>query len=118
LCVIDDAQWLDRASARVIGFVARRLLAERIAVVVAAPGAGRRARGFAREASRAARSGVCAALGAEPLGRRDARALLDSVLPARLDERVLERIVAETRGNPLALPEVPRGAAPSQPAGG
>ena len=60
----------------------------------------------------------------EPLGHRDARALLESVLPARLDERVLERIVAETRGNPLALLELPRGLTPGparrrvRPAGG
>ena len=53
-----------------------------------------------------------------PLGHRDARALLESVLPARLDERVLERIVAETRGNPLALLELPRGLTPTQLAGG
>jgi DNA-binding CsgD family transcriptional regulator len=53
-----------------------------------------------------------------PLSRRDARALLESVLPARLDERVEERIVAETRGNPLALLELPRGLSPTQLAGG
>jgi DNA-binding CsgD family transcriptional regulator len=59
-----------------------------------------------------------AELQVEPLGHRDARALLDSVLPARLDERVLERIVVETRGNPLALLELPRGLTPAQLAGG
>ena len=48
-----------------------------------------------------------------PLGRRDARTLLESVLPARVDDRVLERIVAETHGNPLALLELPRGMTPS-----
>ena len=105
LCLVDDAQWLDRASARVLAFVARRLLAERIAMVFAA-----------REAIDALR-GV-AELRVEPLNRRDARALLESVLPARLDERVLERIVAETRGNPLALLELPRGLTPAQLAGG
>ena len=105
LCLVDDAQWLDRASARVLAFVARRLLAERIAMVFAA-----------REAIDALR-GV-AELRVEPLNRRDARALLDSVLSARLDERVLERIVAETRGNPLALLELPRGLTPAQLAGG
>ena len=96
LCVVDDAQWLDRASGRVLAFVARRLLAEKIAMVFAA-----------RESS--ARSPASPELHVEPLGRRDARALLDSVLPARLDERVLERIVVETHGNPLALLELPRG---------
>jgi DNA-binding CsgD family transcriptional regulator len=70
----------------------------------------------AREAIDALR-GV-AELRVEPLNRRDARALLDSVLPARLDERVLERIVAETHGNPLALLELPRGLTPAQLAGG
>src|SRR6202035_3650354 len=54
----------------------------------------------------------------EPLGRRDARALLESVLAARLDESVLERIIAETGGNPLALLELPRGLTPAQLAGG
>ncbi len=105
LCLVDDAQWLDRASARVLAFVARRLLAERIAMVFAA-----------RETIDALRG--AAELRVEPLNRRDARALLDSVLPARLDERVLERIVAETRGNPLALLELPRGLTPAQLAGG
>jgi DNA-binding CsgD family transcriptional regulator/tetratricopeptide (TPR) repeat protein len=105
LCVVDDAQWLDPASARVLAFVARRLLAEKIATVFAA-----------REPIQGL-DGV-AQLRVEPLGHRDARALLDSVLPARLDERVLERIVVETRGNPLAILELPRGLTPSQVAGG
>jgi DNA-binding CsgD family transcriptional regulator len=105
LCLVDDAQWLDRASARVLAFVARRLLAERIAMVFAS-----------REPIDA--FGGFAELHVEPLGHRDARALLESVLPARLDERVLERIVVETRGNPLALLELPRGLTPAQLAGG
>jgi DNA-binding CsgD family transcriptional regulator len=105
LCVVDDAQWLDRASARVLAFVARRLLAERIAMVFAAREPIEALDGFAE-------------LHVEPLGRRDARALLDSVLLARLDERVLERIVVETHGNPLALLELPRGLTPAQLAGG
>src|SRR4029078_3949095 len=54
----------------------------------------------------------------EPLGRRDARTLLESVLPAPMDERVLDRIFVETRGNPLALLELPRGLTPTQLAGG
>ena len=105
LCVVDDAQWLDRASAGVLAFVARRLLAERIAIVFAA-----------REPIDAL--GGFAELRVEPLGHRDARALLDSVLPARLDDQVLERIVVETRGNPLAILELPRGLTPAQLAGG
>src|SRR5439155_26874040 len=89
LCVVDDAQWLDRASAGVLAFVARRLLAERIAIVFAA-----------REPIDAL--GGFAELRVEPLGHRDARAPLDSVLPARPGEQVLGRIVVEPRGNPLA----------------
>ena len=105
LCVVDDAQWLDRASARVLAFVARRLLAERIMMVFGA-----------RE--RLSSLAGLAEVAVEPLGHRDARALLDSVLPGRMDERVLERIVAETRGNPLALLELPRGLTPAQLASG
>jgi DNA-binding CsgD family transcriptional regulator len=105
LCVIDDAQWLDRASARALAFVARRLLAEKIAIVFAAREPIAALDGFAE-------------LRVEPLTHRDARALLGSVLATRLDERVLERIVVETRGNPLALLELPRGLTPAQLAGG
>ena len=105
LCVIDDAQWLDRASAQVFAFVARRLLAERIAMT------------FAAREPIPSLDGI-AELQVHPLGHRDARALLDSVLPARLDERVLERVVADTRGNPLALLELPRGLTPAEIAGG
>src|SRR5450432_2164707 len=105
LCVVDDAQWLDRASARALTFVARRLLAERIALVLATRERGEALAGFPE-------------LHVEPLGRRDARALLESVLPAPLDDRVLQRIIAETRGNPLALLELPRGLSPTQLAGG
>ncbi len=105
LCVVDDAQWLDRASARALAFVARRLLAERIALVFAAREVGSALAGLPE-------------LRVEPLGHRDARALLESVLPARLDEHVLDRIVLETHGNPLALLELPRGMTPIQLAGG
>ena len=105
LCVVDDAQWLDRASAGVLAFVARRLLAERIAMLFAA-------REPIESLARVAEVRV------KPLGHQDARALLDSVLTARLDEQVLERIVAETGGNPLAILELPRGLSPAQLAGG
>jgi hypothetical protein len=105
LCVVDDAQWLDRASARALAFVARRLLAEKIALVVAARELPDALTGLPQ-------------LHVEPLGRGDARTLLESVLPGRLDEPVLERIVVETRGNPLALLELPRGLTPAQLAGG
>jgi DNA-binding CsgD family transcriptional regulator len=105
VCVVDDAQWLDNASARTLAFVARRLLAEKIALVFATRALGDALTGLSQ-------------LDVEPLGRSDARALLESVLPARLDEGVLERIVAETQGNPLALLELPRGLSPTQLAGG
>jgi DNA-binding CsgD family transcriptional regulator len=105
LCVVDDWQWLDRASARALAFVARRLLAEKIALVFTA-----------RELDDAL-AGL-PELRVEPLGHRDARMLLESVLPARLDEHVLDRIVLETHGNPLALLELPRGLTPIQLAGG
>src|SRR3954469_23189543 len=105
LCVVDDAQWLDRASARALAFVARRLVAEKVALVFAARELPDALAGFPE-------------LGVGPLGHRDARALLESVLAARLDEQVLERIVVETRGNPLALLELPRELTPAQLAGG
>jgi DNA-binding CsgD family transcriptional regulator len=105
LCVIDDAHWLDRASAQALGFAARRLAVERIAIVFAAREMGQALRGLPE-------------LHVEPLGHRDARALLESVLPAALDDQVLERLIVETRGNPLALVELPRGLTPSQLAGG
>jgi DNA-binding CsgD family transcriptional regulator len=105
LCVIDDAQWLDRASAQALGFAARRLTVERIAIVFATRETGPALRGLPE-------------VHVEPLGHRDARALLESVLPAPLDDQVLERLIVETRGNPLALMELPRGLTSSQLAGG
>ncbi|MEY2475515.1 MAG: hypothetical protein QOG87_830 [Actinomycetota bacterium] len=105
LCLVDDAQWLDDASARALAFVARRLLAERIALAFGTRDVGGGLGRFPQ-------------LRVDPLGRRDARALLESVLAARLDEPVLERIIAETGGNPLALLELPRGLSPAQLAGG
>jgi DNA-binding CsgD family transcriptional regulator len=96
LCVIDDAQWLDRASAQVLAFVARRLLAEPVALVFATREEGEE---FQRLPE----------LAVGGLGEGDARELLASVVGGPLDERVRDRIVAETRGNPLALLELPRG---------
>ena len=87
LCVVDDAQWLDSASALALAFVARRLEAESVAVVFAT-----------REPSRELRGLPELAIGG--LAHGDARALLDSAIHERLDERVRDRIVAETRGNP------------------
>ena len=95
LCVIDDAQWLDRASAQALAFVARRLLADPVALVVAAREPGEEFRGLPE-------------LLVGGLGEGDARELLGSVIGGPLDERVRDRIVAETRGNPLALLELSR----------
>ena len=110
VCVVDDAQWLDRVSAQTLAFVARRLLAERVAVVFAVRGP-------------TLGPGDDQLVGLPELVVRglrddDARALLDSVVPGRLDERVKDRIVAETRGNPLALLELPRGLTTAELAGG
>jgi DNA-binding CsgD family transcriptional regulator/tetratricopeptide (TPR) repeat protein len=107
VCLVDDAQWLDKASALALAFAARRLLAESVAFVFAVrePSYMREMAGFEE-------------LLVGGLGEDDARALLDSTLPGRLDERVRERIIAETHGNPLALLELPRGLTPAQLAGG
>jgi DNA-binding CsgD family transcriptional regulator len=107
VCLVDDAQWLDHASAQALGFVARRLLAEPIALVFAV-----------REPSEEQQWRGLPPLTVGGLSRGDARALLDSVTPGRLDERVRDRIVAETRGNPLALLELPRGLSAAELAGG
>src|SRR5580692_9689783 len=96
LCVVDDAQWLDRASAQALAFVARRLLAEPVALVFATREPGEEFRGLPD-------------LLVGGLGEADARELLGSVIRGPLDERVRDRILAETRGNPLALLELPRG---------
>src|SRR6267154_2004297 len=105
LCVVDDAQWLDRASAQVLAFAARRLLAEPVALIFAARDPGGEFTGLPE-------------LLVQGLGDADARALLGSFLRVRLDERVFDRIVAETWGNPLALLELPRGLTPEDLAGG
>jgi DNA-binding CsgD family transcriptional regulator len=105
LCVIDDAQWLDRASAQALAFVARRLLAEPVALVFATREPGEEHRGLPELLVGGLREG-------------DARELLGSVVGGPLDERVRDRIVAETRGNPLALLELPRGVTPAELAGG
>ena len=105
LCVVDDAQWLDRASAQVLAFAARRLLAETVGMVFAARDPGEQFLGLAE-------------LEVRGLPEHDARALLRSVVRFRLDEQVRDRILAEANGNPLALLELPRGLGPAQLAGG
>jgi DNA-binding CsgD family transcriptional regulator len=104
-CLIDDAHWLDRASAQALGFAARRLAVERIAMVFATRDIGQTLRGLPE-------------VHVDALGHRDSRALLESVLPAPLDDQVLERLIVETGGNPLALMELPRGLTSAQLAGG
>jgi DNA-binding CsgD family transcriptional regulator/tetratricopeptide (TPR) repeat protein len=105
LCVVDDAQWLDQASALTLAFVARRLLAESVGIVFAAREPGEELRHLPELEVRGLRD-------------RDARALLGSAVRFKLDERVRDRIIAETQGNPLALLELPRGLTPTQLAGG
>ena len=105
LCVVDDAQWLDQASALTLAFVARRLLAEPVGLVFAAREPGPELQHVA-------------ALEVPGLRNGDARALLRSAVRFKLDEGVRDRIIAEMRGNPLALLELPRGLTMTQLAGG
>jgi DNA-binding CsgD family transcriptional regulator len=105
LGLVDDAQWLDRASAQVLAFVARRLLADPVGLLFAARDPGEALGGLPDLEVRGLRG-------------EDARGLLRSVVRVRLDEQVRDRILAETQGNPLALLELPRGLSPAQLAGG
>jgi DNA-binding CsgD family transcriptional regulator len=107
LCLVEDAQWLDAASSQVLGFAARRLLAESVAIVVAVrePAAGRDLDGLPE-------------MRLEGLHEVDAHALLASAVPGRLDDRVRNQIVNETRGNPLALLELPQRMSAAELAGG
>jgi DNA-binding CsgD family transcriptional regulator len=105
VCVVDDEQWLDRASANVLGFVARRLVAESVGLIFAARVPSSELMGLPE-------------LAVEGLSESDARALLDAALAGPVDSPVLDRIVAETRGNPLALLELSRAVSPRQVAGG
>ena len=108
ICVVDDQQWLDRASAQALGFAARRLAADPVGLLFAARVPGRDVAGLPE-------------LVVEGLAENDARSLLESVLTGvagPLDVRVRDRIIAETHGNPLALLELPRGLTPAQLTGG
>ena len=98
VCVVDDAQWLDRASAQALGFVARRLVHERVAMVFAVRASDEEPElsGFPELVVRGLAAG-------------DAAALLESGVTGPLDPRVRDRILAESHGNPLALLELPRG---------
>jgi len=105
LCLVDDAQWLDRASAQVLAFVARRLLADPVGLIFVTRDPGQELGGLPD-------------LEVRGLPEEDARGLLRSVVRVRLDEQVQDRILAETHGNPLALLELPRGLSLAQLAGG
>jgi DNA-binding CsgD family transcriptional regulator len=105
VCVVDDAQWLDRASAQVLAFVGRRLQAEPVVMLFSAREASEDFTGLPNFV-------------VEGLTDRAAHDLLASVIPGRLDEQVADQIVAETRGNPLALLELPHGHSAAELAGG
>jgi DNA-binding CsgD family transcriptional regulator len=107
VCIIDDTQWLDRVSAQTLEFVSRRLLAERVGLVFAV-----------RESGTEPVLAGLPELVVEGLPADDARTLLDASIPGPLDEGVKARILDETRGNPLALIELPRGLTPAELAGG
>ncbi|MDA0158868.1 AAA family ATPase [Solirubrobacter ginsenosidimutans] len=107
LCVVDDLQWLDDGSAPVLGFVARRLLAEPVALVFAV-----------REPSGEPLLPGLPELRLRGLDEEEARALLAMAVPGPIDEHVRDRIVAETRGNPLAVLELARGVNAAELAGG
>ncbi len=105
LCIVDDAQWLDRASVRTLAFVARRLLADPVGLIFAARVPGEELRGLPELTVRGLRDD-------------DARALLTSAAHSMLNGSVRDRLIAEIKGNPLALLELPRGLSPSQMADG
>src|SRR5260370_9880285 len=107
LCLVDDAQWLDQASAQALAFVARRLDAESVALLFGT-----------RDPAAAGGLAGLPGLVVEGLPDADARALLASVMPGRLDERVRDRIIAESGGNPLALLELLHGMTAAELAGG
>jgi DNA-binding CsgD family transcriptional regulator/tetratricopeptide (TPR) repeat protein len=105
VCVVDDCQWLDQESAQALAFAARRIQAEGVLLAFAAREPSQDLKGIPE-------------FGVGGLRDPDARALLRSVVPWPLDEQVRARILAETRGNPLALLELPRGLSPAELAGG
>src|SRR5829696_5229032 len=107
VCVVDDAQWLDRVSLQTLAFVSRRLLAERLALVFAV-----------RESGDDHMLDGLPELVIDGLPPNEARLLLDATIPGPLDERVKARILGEADGNPLALIELPHGLTPAELAGG
>ncbi|HEX5521169.1 MAG TPA: hypothetical protein VFX29_05705, partial [Longimicrobiaceae bacterium] len=107
VCLIDDLRWMDQVSVQLLQFVARRLLAEPIAMIFAI-----------RESNDGPQLAGLRELVIDGLADADARQLLDAAMPGRMDERVRERILAEARGNPLALLELPHDSSPASVAGG
>jgi hypothetical protein len=107
LCLVDDAQWLDHASVQALAFVARRLDAESVALLFGT-----------RDAAADGGLAGLPTLAVEGLADGDARALLASALPGRLDGRIRDQIIAESGGNPLALLELPHGGSAAELAGG
>src|SRR5580704_4541883 len=107
VCIVDDAQWLDRVSVQTLAFVARRLLAERVGLVFAL-----RASGDEHELAGLPELVIGGLVAA------DARRLLDATIPGPLDPGLRDRILGEAGGNPLALLELPRGGTPVAVAGG
>jgi DNA-binding CsgD family transcriptional regulator len=107
LCLVEDAHWLDAASGLILGFVARRLQADSVAIVAAV-----------REPSARHDFDGLPDLQLRGLAEEDARTLLMSAVPGRIDDRVRDRIVAETRGNPLALLDLPRSMSAAELTGG
>ncbi|MET7859418.1 AAA family ATPase [Streptomyces sp. NPDC005318] len=106
-CLVDDAQWLDEGSLQVLAFVARRLVAEPVALI------------FARRDSDDGRElAGLPELIVKGLRDPEARALLASAVRVPFDPLVRERIVAEAHGNPMALLQLPRALAPAELAGG
>ena len=107
LCLVDDAHWLDGTTLQVLGFIARRLLAESVALVFTV-----------REASDERELADLPEMSLGGLQDDDARALLAAVIPGALDDRVRDRLLAETRGSPLAIVELSRGRRAGELAGG
>jgi len=107
LCLVDDAQWLDDESGLILGFIARRLLAESVAIAIAV-----------RDPTTRGDFDGLPELLLDGLAEDDARTLLMRAMPGRLDDRVRDRVIAETRGNPLALLDLPRSMSPAELAGG
>lgn len=107
LCLVDDVQWLDAASATVLGFVARRVAADPVGIVLTV-----------REPADLGALAGLPELSLRGLGEEHALSLLESAIPGRIDPEVRSRIISETRGNPLAVLELTRALSPAQLAGG